>query len=171
MLGSIFRQETGTDIFEEFKERIADPIGMEDYLVSDGYYHYESVSIHPAYPFRITARDAARFGLLFLRNGVWGDNRIISEEWIRESTTSYSDAGSAGGYGYMWWIAVDGKHLPVVTLNDGAYSARGYGGHYILIIPEYDLVIVHRVNTDVNLSVTGMEFGILVGLILDAWEG
>ena len=167
-LGTIFRQETGTDIFEEFKGRIADPIGMEDYLVSDGYYHYESVSIHPAYPFRMTARDVARFGLLFLRNGMWEGERIISEEWIRESTTSYSNAGSAGGYGYMWWVAVNGRHLPGVILNDGAYSARGYGGHYILIVPDMDVVIVHRVNTDIGNSVTGVEFGILVGLILDA---
>jgi len=167
-LGTIFRQETGTDIFEAFKTRIADPIGMEDYQVSDGQYHYENISIHPAYPFRMTARDAARFGLLFLRKGLWEGNRIISEAWITESTTSYSDAGSAGGYGYMWWVAVDAEHVPAVTINDGAYSARGYHGHCILIIPDLDVVIVHRVNTDIGNQVNGVEFGILVSLILDA---
>jgi CubicO group peptidase (beta-lactamase class C family) len=168
VLGVIFEQETGKGIFEEFKERIADPIGMEDFLVSDGTYVYEPVSIHPAYPFRMTARDAARFGLLCLRYGEWEGNRIVSEEWLRESTTSYSDAGSYGGYGYMWWVAVGGRHLPHVALNDGCYSARGYGGHYIVVIPDMDLVVVHRVNTDVGHSVSSDQFGRLVKLILDA---
>jgi len=79
-----------------------DPIGAEDYRADDGQYGYVSTSLYPSYLFRITARDMARFGLLFLRNGIWKGNRIISEEWIKESTTPYSDAGSAGGYGYMW---------------------------------------------------------------------
>jgi CubicO group peptidase (beta-lactamase class C family) len=168
VVGTIFRQETGQDIFGAFKSRIGDPIGMEDFETIDGFYHYESCSIHPAYVMRLTARDMARFGLLFLRNGVWNGERIIKESWIRESTTSYSDAGSFGGYGYMWWVAVDGRHIPAVTLSDGSYSARGYGGHYILVIPDYDLVIVHRVNTDIDHSVNAVEAGLLVSLILDA---
>ena len=168
VLGTIFEQETGKKIFEEFKNRIADPIGMEDFQVSDGSYVYEHVSIHPAYPFRMTARDMARFGLLFLNNGIWNGNRIISEEWIKESTTSYSDAGGSGGYGYMWWIAVEGRHIPGLNMAEGTYSARGYNGHYILVIPEMDLVIVHRVNTDIDNSVSGIQFAMLTGLILDA---
>jgi CubicO group peptidase (beta-lactamase class C family) len=170
VLGTIFEQETGTKIFEELKSRIADPIGMEDFVVSDGSYQFEPVSIHQAYPFRMTARDMARFGLLFLRNGVWNGKPIIPEEWIKASTTSYSDAGSAGSYGYMWWVAVGGKHLPLVKLSDGSYSARGYNGHFIVVIPDMDLVVVHRVNTDIDNMVTDTEFGILLGLILDAKE-
>lgn len=168
VLGTIFEQETGKKIFEEFKVRIADPIGMEDFQVGDGSYVYENVSIHPAYPFRMTARDMARFGLLFLNNGIWNGNQIISKEWIKESTTSYSDAGGNGGYGYMWWIEVDGRHIPGLKMTNGTYSARGYNGHYILIIPEMDLVIVHRVNTDTDHLVDGIQFAMLTGLILDA---
>ena len=157
-------------VFEELKHRIADPIGMEDFAISDGSYQFEPVSIHPAYPFRMSARDMARFGLLFLRKGVCKGKRIISEAWIKASTTSYSDAGSAGGYGYMWWVAVGGKHLPLVKLRDGSYSARGYNGHFIVVIPDMDLVVVHRVNTDIDNAVNDAEFGILLGLILDAKE-
>jgi CubicO group peptidase (beta-lactamase class C family) len=167
-LGTIFEQETGTGIFEEFERQIAIPIGMEDYQVSDGYYQYEEVSIHPANHFRMSARDMARFGLLYMQAGTWQGNQIIAAEWIDESTTSYSDAGSAGGYGYLWWVAVDGKHFPGIILPEGSYSAQGYNGHVILNIPEMDLVIVHRVNTDENHQVTNLELGILVGLILDA---
>jgi CubicO group peptidase (beta-lactamase class C family) len=69
----------------------------------------------------------------------------------------------------MWWVATNGKHLPGVELPEGTYSARGFGGHYILVIPRFDLVIVHRVNTDVRGQVvTPRQFGELVQLILNA---
>ena len=169
VLGTILEQQARTKIFADFKKRIADPIGMQDYRVEDGKYVTGADSIHPAYPFRMTARDMARFGLLYLRQGRWKDQQVVPADWVKESTTSYSDAGSSGGYGYLWWIAVNGKHLPGVALPDGSYSARGAGGHYILVIPSMDLVIVHRVNTDIpNRSVSSTEFGRLVRLVLDA---
>jgi len=59
---TILVQETGADVFEAFDEYFAGPLQMEDWLVSDGYYHYElDKSRYPAYPFRMSARDAARF--------------------------------------------------------------------------------------------------------------
>jgi CubicO group peptidase (beta-lactamase class C family) len=91
VLGSIFEQETGTQIHPEFKRRIGDVIGMEDFQVSDCDYVHEPLSLHPAYPFRMTARDMARFGLLFLQNGSWEGDQIISEEWVQESTTDVVD--------------------------------------------------------------------------------
>jgi len=168
-LGTIFRNLTRTDIFHEFKRRIGDPIGMQDFEVSDGRYVSGDDSVHPAYPFRMTARDMGRFGLLFLRMGKWRDKQIITEEWVKESTASYSDAGGSGGYGYLWWVAANGSHLSNAALEDGSYSARGAGGHYILVIPSHDMVIVHRVNTDRRgNSVSGGQFGTLVQMILDA---
>jgi CubicO group peptidase (beta-lactamase class C family) len=142
---------------------------MQDYRLEDGEYVTGADSVYPAYPFRMTARDMARFGLLFLRNGRWRDRQIIPAQWVRDSVRSYSDAGNPGGYGYLWWVAVEGRHLPGVALPEGSYSARGAGGHYILVIPAFDLVIVHRVNTDVRgRSVGAAEFGRLVQLVLDA---
>ncbi len=167
VIGTIFRRQTGRDIFEELKIRIADPIGMVDFEPENGSYQYEDCSIHPAYHMRLSARDMARFGILFLQKGKWRDEQVLPESWIEESTKSYSEAGSYGGYGYMWWVAVDGRHLPNVTMKN-AFSARGYGGHYILVIPDEDLVIVHRVNTDIGNAVSSVEFGTLVSKILDA---
>ena len=168
-LGTIFNQETGKDFFEDLKVKILDPIGCEDYLPSDGYYLYDSVSIHPAYPFRITARDMARFGLLFLRKGDWKGRRIIPESWVNESTTSYSDLGVRGGYGYMWWVAVNGNdNFPIAGLPDGSFSAEGAYGQYCVVIPAYNLVVVHRVNSDLQHNVSDLEFGILLSYILNA---
>jgi CubicO group peptidase (beta-lactamase class C family) len=169
VLGTVFERLTKTNLFAEFKTRIADPLQMQDYRIEDGEYVAGADSVYPAYPFRMTARDMARFGLLFLRNGKWRDRQILPADWVRDSIVSYSDAGNSGGYGYLWWVTVEGRHLPGVTLPDGTYSARGAGGHYILVIPAYDLLLVHRVNTDVRgRSVSAQEFGRLVQLILEA---
>ncbi len=169
-LGTIFRNLTKTDVYRELKRRIGDPIGMQDFDPdTDGRYFTGSDSVYPAYPFRLTARDMARLGLLYLRQGVWAGRQVVPRQWVEDTVTSHSDAGSSGGYGYMWWVAVDGRHLPNVDLEDGAYSARGAGGHYILVLPSHDMVIVHRVNTDApGKSVSSGEFGTLVRMILDA---
>lgn len=167
--GAIFERATKNSLFREFKERIADPLGMQDYRLEDGQYVTGPDSVYAAYPFRLTARDMARFGLLFAREGRWRWRQIVPAQWVKDSVTPYSDAGTSGGYGYMWWVAANGKHVPGASIPDGSYSARGAGGHYILVIPAYDLVIVHRVNTDIQgNSVSGEEFGRLVKLILDA---
>jgi CubicO group peptidase (beta-lactamase class C family) len=169
VLGAVFERQVKNGLFREFEERIADPAGMEDFRLEDCGYVTGPDSVYPAYPFRMTARDMARFGLLFLRRGVWKGRSLVPADWVEESTRSYSDAGEAGGYGYLWWVAVGGRHLPGVSLPDGSYSARGAGGHYILVVPALDLVIVHRVDTDERgRSVTSQQFGELVRLILSA---
>jgi CubicO group peptidase (beta-lactamase class C family) len=170
-LGTIYEQECHAGIYDDFERLIARRIGMTDYSAKDGRYVTGADSIHRAYPFRMTARDMARFGLLFLRGGKWNDEQIIPAAWVKESTTAWSDAGMSGGYGYLWWIAKSGVHFAGVTLPEGSYSARGAGGHYILVIPALDLVIVHRVNTDIEgRSVSSTDFGELVRLILAAHE-
>ena len=152
-LSTIFEQETGTKVFEEFQRRFAVPLGMEDFRLQDTYYHLEERhSIHPAYPFRMSARDMARLGLLFLRRGKWRDQRILSEEWVEASTASHFKKGDTTpnpqyGYGYLWWRIVDG---PFKDLR--MYSARGYGGHSIDVVPAANLVFVHRVDTFWDLS-------------------
>jgi CubicO group peptidase (beta-lactamase class C family) len=141
-LCAILRQETKTDFFEDFKNRIADPIQMEDFRLIDGYYHLEAENSNfPAYPFRLSARDLARFGQLFLQEGKWNDKQLISKAWIKESTTSYSCAGPNMGYSYLWWIDFD--------FNDvgGMYTARGVGSQIIAVLPGAKMVIVQRVDT------------------------
>ncbi len=169
-LGTIYEKAAGRGIHEEFQQRIADPIGMQDYVAEeDGQYITGPDSIHRAYPFRMTARDMARFGVLFLNEGKWEDRQIVPRKWVRDSVTSWSSARSSGGYGYLWWTAKEGLHFPGVTLPDGSYSARGAGGHFILVVPELDLVVVHRVNTDVGgRDVSSAQFGELLQHILAA---
>ncbi|UCG33441.1 MAG: serine hydrolase [Phycisphaerales bacterium] len=166
-LCTIFERETGTKIFEEFEKRFAAPLGMQDFRVRDGYYHYErDKSIHPAYPFRMSARDMARFGLLFLNKGEWDGRRILSEEWVADSTTSYSDTGRGLGYGYMWWIAL---MEPFAGL--GTYAARGVGEQCIDVLPGANMVFVNRADTYHRQMVNGGQHVELLTMILDAKTG
>jgi CubicO group peptidase (beta-lactamase class C family) len=142
VLSTIVQQEMGNDFLSLFSSRIAEPLGMEDYREFDGNYYVDStVSYHKAYGFKLSARDLARFGLLYLQKGVWEGQRILSEDWIKQSITPYSDTKTArGGYGYLWWI-------PKIADKYSAYAACGVGTQVLLVIPELDLVIVQRVNT------------------------
>jgi CubicO group peptidase (beta-lactamase class C family) len=174
-LGTIFEQETGTKIFEEFDRRIAKPLQMEDFQVSDcGYrtsndYGTPEVSIHPYYLFRMSARDLARFGLLFLRQGRWQDQQVIPADWVRESTATHSEIGPGRGYGYMWWTGVNSGLFPNVRVKEHSFYASGYRGHKVIVLPYRNLVVVHRVDTDSSsVDIRDREIGTLLWLILDA---
>ena len=169
-LGTIFDQETGEEsIYQAFKTRIADPIGMQDYPIEDLQYYYEPYSMHPFYGFRMSARDLARFALLFLREGRWRNQQIIPADWVQESTATYSQTGPDSGYGYMWWTGVKGGLFPNVEVKEHSYYASGWGGQKAIVLPYRNLVVVHRVNTDLpGQSVETTQIGILLWLILDA---
>jgi len=166
-LGTIFEQETGTKIFEEFKRKIADPVGMEDFSIKNCHYQYElEKSIHPAYSFRMSARDMARFGVIYQKKGMWKNLRIIPSEWITESTTAYSieDSTSGLGYGYMWKVFPEGSLLADMAGYPGYYHT-GIGVHALVIVPELKLVMVERLDTDgdwVNPGDVGMELGMMI---------
>jgi CubicO group peptidase (beta-lactamase class C family) len=166
-LGTIFEQETGTKIFEEFKRKIADPIGMEDFSTENCYYHFEdSLSIHPAYSFRMSARDMARFGVLYQKKGNWNGNQIVPPDWIIESTSTYSilDSTTGFGYGYMWHTIPEGSGFEQLIGASGFYH-NGIGVHIVIILPKLKLVLVERYDTDGTWSDPG-DAGTQLGLMI-----
>ena len=182
-LGTIYEQETGEDLFEAFRDRIARPLGMEDFRyddeAKDAVRHTPEASRHDYFTWRLSARDLARFGLLYLREGRWRQTRILSEGWVKRSVLPYSDAGLNGAYGFLWWVSREGIHWPHVIVPPGTYSARGYGGHRLVVVPPLDLVLVHRVDTETRVAedrnagdrareVPGTRFGRLLARILEA---
>jgi CubicO group peptidase (beta-lactamase class C family) len=93
----------------------------------------------------ISTRDHARFGLLFLRRGVWKGERLFSEKWIDMLRTP---AEANPGYGYMWWLNT-GKRA-IKDAPENAYCAIGSGGNFIVVDDEHDLVVVVRWMPDLN---------------------
>jgi len=82
-------------------------------------------------------RDWAKFGALYLNGGVWNGERIFDETWIDYITKPTE--GSDGTYGAHFWLNAEGKYPDVPR---DLYSANGYQGQYVFIIPSKDLVIV-----------------------------
>lgn len=110
-LGPIYEQCTQTRIFEAFERQVALPLQMEDFALENMLYDGGPHSIHPAYFFRMSAWDLARFGLLYLRHGRWRQQHIVPGAWVEESTKAHVTLRSGAGYGYMWWATVNGKLL------------------------------------------------------------
>jgi len=151
-LGTAFRKLSGADIFETFDQSIAGPIGMQDFVRKEHTEYFPAdgrkrKSAHSAYLFRMSARDRARLGLLYLGGGKWRDQQILDREWFTRSITDTIRVGNGPlDYGYMWWVGVDGQRQYSFP-GDRTYSARGNGGQYIFVIPSRDLVIVHARDT------------------------
>jgi CubicO group peptidase (beta-lactamase class C family) len=168
-LGAIYEHAARSSIFDAFEREIARPIGMQDYVPSHGKYVTGSASVYPAYPFKMSARDLARFALLYLHKGKWQDQQVVPTHWVQESTQPYSQAGFGPGYGYLWWTGfLDTSIAPSVTLPASTFAAWGAGGQYAYVMPDYDLVVVHRSLISGDNGPGLREFGRLLWLVLDA---
>jgi CubicO group peptidase (beta-lactamase class C family) len=127
---------------------------MEDFKTANQQYFDGPESIHKYYNFEMSARDMARFGLLYLDQGRWAGKEVVPASWVRESTAPYSDTIGdfqplgLGYYGYLWWVGAGKRFLPNTSLPDGSFAALGLGPQVILVIPAKSLVLVHRTGTD-----------------------
>ena len=81
--------------------------------------------------------DMAKFGSLYLHNGLWQGRQVISADWVQASTSLQFDrsTGSAD-YGYQWWVRTFGQQ------RYPAYFAQGHAGQYIFVVPELKLIVV-----------------------------
>jgi len=145
VLGTIFEQLTNTSIYEAFYNDIAVPLQMEDYRIMDGEYYYElEYSNHPAYHLKMSTRDLARYGQLFLQQGLWNDKQIFSKNWVANSTYPTSKHGGGGKigrwYGWLWNVSEFYQDYKM-------YYAAGVGGQFLAIFPTEDLILVNLSNT------------------------
>jgi len=173
MVGVILEKVTGTRLFEEFERRIAAPLGMEDFRAEDGYEQFErSLSRYPAHAFRMSARDLARFGWMFAKQGAWAGRQIVSREWVAESTRVHSEIRPGTGYGLMWWIYPRGglAGYPALDVYD-KYAASGNYGQFVLVVPGADFVLVHLAASDDGKGVAGRDIWRLAEMILAARTG
>jgi CubicO group peptidase (beta-lactamase class C family) len=90
----------------------------------------------------LTPQDMAKIGFLFLHEGEWDGEQIISSEWVAEATEHKIDANLASGYGYQWWV------------EENYYFALGYMGQFIFVFPDKDLIIVFTGSTPETFDFT-----------------
>jgi CubicO group peptidase (beta-lactamase class C family) len=173
-LGTIYEQTVEPALYESLAARLARPIGMEDFTPDDGFLVYEpSSSVHPAHTMRMSTRDLARFGQLYLQGGQWNGRQVVPRAWVAESTSPKSNVGQTQrGYGYLWWTQAAGPvgSYPEVDRRNLFYGS-GTGGQLVAVIPSDELVIVHRGDTDHGRNVSGRDAWRIVDLILAARTG
>ena len=132
------------------RERVMDPIGASSTWRWHGYENswveidglrVQSVSGggHFGGGMFISTADLARFGLLMERDGRWGAQQVVRSDWVRAMTTPSSPRPD---YGLLWWLNTDRKALPAAPAS--AFWAAGFGGNYVYVDREHDLVIVLR---------------------------
>ena len=126
------------DAYLEFpRRRLLDRIGMRNTLVSVDRFG-DFILSSQVYT---NARDLARFGMLYLQNGVWNGERLLSEDWIDFTRTPAPATAETGNqYGGQWWLVPDNRTDVPTT----AYSTSGNRGQYVVVVPSHDLVIVRR---------------------------
>jgi CubicO group peptidase (beta-lactamase class C family) len=123
------------------RESLFDVIGMKPQPEFDAAgLFYGSALIYAS------ARDFAKFGLLYLRDGVWEGQRVLPEGWVDFARTA-GTGRNADLYGAGWWITPPqgpGRPYPMAmdTGAHDAFSAEGFEGQYILIVPSKDLIVV-----------------------------
>lgn len=129
------------DAVEAFmRERLFGPLGMRS---ASPRFDEAGTFVGSSYVYA-TAQDFARFGLLYLRDGVWEDRRILPAGWVDHGRLPRSvDPTDGRRYGAHWWVVGD---------DHGGFWASGYDGQSILCVPALDLLVVRLGRTPLELS-------------------
>jgi CubicO group peptidase (beta-lactamase class C family) len=116
-------------------QRLFDPLGMRDPVAG-----FDGAGVFVASSFlHAQALDFAKFGLLYLRGGQWGATQLVSRDWAATAQIPFSrDEEDSSFYSWQWWVTGD---------QYGTYSASGYEGQRIIVVPALDAVIVRLGHT------------------------
>lgn len=143
ILAEILKNATGMDMEAFALAYLFEPIG----IMGAEWNRYPNGMLDAAGSLKITPRDMLKLGITYLNNGLWHEKRIISSEWVANSSRIYGpnagikipmeDSGK-NGYAYTWWInefSYSGKTIKM-------FRAGGWGGQEIMVFPVLDMVVV-----------------------------
>ena len=132
LMSAILTKVTGESLLDYAQRNLFTPLGipanhwhwgMDDHGYAIG-----------GFALNLRPRDMARFGYLYLNQGYWDGQQIISPEWIQQSTSSQIHTGMGLDYGYFWWVHP--------RQDQTSFEALGYGGQSVYVVPSLDLVVV-----------------------------
>jgi len=133
LLGEIVKQSTGMRADKYVAKHLFEPLGINNYF----WKITPKDETDTEGGLFLETEDFIKIGQLFLHKGKWQDQQIVSEDWVKESVyrhVNLEGAPESLAYGYQWWLAKKGQ------ASFETYSARGFGGQYLYIVPELDLV-------------------------------
>jgi CubicO group peptidase (beta-lactamase class C family) len=184
MFGLVLTRIAGEPLEQYFKRRIADPIGMNrqvwdwgDYATVDGIV-VNGGSGNAGKHLFISAREMARFGHLFLNQGVWRDRHLISRSWVDTATAvevpaslpwaqPESEIDGRGVYGMNWWrngLKANGdREWPGAP--DKTFAASGHNNNRLFVIPDWEMVVVRLGLDQVDIKISSRVWGRFLELI------
>jgi len=160
LLSVVLTEATGMSTHDFAFEYLFEPLGMsiEDFSWGEfpqGYFNGGAdLSLKP--------KDMIKIGNLFLNNGSYNGNEIVSSNWIQESTNAHISTNLGGyvpDYGYLWWMNRSGA--------DNYYFANGYGGQLIGIFPDLELVIVTTSEWQLSTNDAGQQWYNVMSLVMN----
>ena len=163
ILSGIIRQTVGDEYYYKFPyEKLFYKIGMNQAAMEPD---ASGTFVGSSYCYA-SARDWARFGLLYLNDGVWDGERILPEGWVKYTVTP-APAATMGEYGAQWWLNAGAKNNPehrkYPKIPADAYWADGFEEQYVMVVPSEKLVVVR-----LGVSHNGFDFEKLVTGIIEA---
>ncbi|MFX0115122.1 MAG: serine hydrolase domain-containing protein [Candidatus Hodarchaeota archaeon] len=127
LLSVILQEKTTISAVQFAQKYLFDPLNITEYSWGKDSLGYAI----GGYGLWLAPRDMAKIGYLFLQNGTWDDQQIVTEDWVRESTATHHTVNYRSGYGYQWWT----------DSPTNAYYTSGFGGQMIFVKPDQHLII------------------------------
>src|SRR5580704_6157467 len=131
LLAYIFQKETGQDIEKYGEKYLFAPLAMDHYWKRN----YMGM-IDTEGGLYLRDADLAKIGYLYLHDGLWNGQRLVSHEWVQQSLTPFIDAGVHYKYGYKWWLYI------LADKKSYAWTCLGFGGQRLMVFPEENLLVV-----------------------------
>lgn len=159
LLSAVLTRATGMSTMEFADQYLFSPLDIEPagWLADNRNINLGGVGL------QITSRDMLKLGLLYMNYGKYDGTEIISREWIDSATTrqiSTEEIISYGpGYGFYWWV---GR----LTHYD-YYFANGYGGQFIIVVPDLALIVVTTCDWHYSASLAGQHWFDIITLIME----
>jgi CubicO group peptidase (beta-lactamase class C family) len=133
LLSAVIQQTSGMTLQQYAEEKLFDPLGISNVSWRAD---PQGVTLGNT-GLMLRSPDIAKLGYLYLHHGRWDGTQLLPEEWVTASTRKHMDtqglmnAAEDDGYGYLWWMD-----------SWGGYSAHGFGGQYLFVLPEEDMIVV-----------------------------
>lgn len=163
VLGRILKNTTGLDADQFAGEHLFAPLGITDYTwgeLPDG-------TLLTGSDLYLRPRDMAKLGYLFLKDGVWKSQQIVSKKWVRESIYPHVQEGeliSGTAYGYQWWRGTS----RIGDREIDSFYAAGHGGQFIAVIPSLNVIIVITSQVEDNNAGDFRAYSIIENYIIPA---
>jgi CubicO group peptidase (beta-lactamase class C family) len=133
ILAHIFYVATGKDIEEYATKHLFEPLQIKNFY----WKRSPSGLVDTQGGLYMNTRDVAKIFYLYLKNGQWEHNQIVTPDWVQQSVTPRINVAPGLSYGYKWWLLTYDS-----AQSKTAWAGLGFGGQYPVIIPEYDMIVV-----------------------------